>query len=191
MPHRRRYGGEWWDVFDPNKNGVAAAFQPAAIQQAFAPLTNEFTNPNSVLRSDLLPKLQNELVNPDSVFRAEIIPAAQTAAALAGYGRRRHGRGRSGGAWYDDAGRYATQGADLFRRARHEYVDPKSYSQQFVRGARDVGRAMGLQGFGRQRRSYPGDGRAKRGAIVRQVMMQNPGMSLPQASAYVKAQGMY
>jgi hypothetical protein len=28
MPHRRRYGGEWWDVFDPNKNGVANALDP-------------------------------------------------------------------------------------------------------------------------------------------------------------------
>ena len=193
---RRRRGGNWWDALDPNKNGVAQAFQPQAIQAAFAPLTNEFTNANSVLRSDLLPKLQNEVMNQDSILRAQIIPAVQTAAALAGYGRRgKRGRGRSGGAWFDDLGQYAQTATKQFtdpnsflRKVHHEYVDPNSYTHQGIRGAQQAAKMFG---FGRMRRHFPGDGRSQRGVIVRQVMQQHPGMSLPQASRYVKEHNLY
>jgi hypothetical protein len=42
-----------------------------------------------------------------------------------------------------------------------------------------------------RRQSQPGDGRARRGAICRQVMLANPGMTLMQASSYVKQHGLY
>lgn len=60
-------GGAWYDVFDPQKNGVAQAFQP---------LTNEFTNPDSVLRKEIVPKVVNEFKDPNSVLRGKVLPGA-------------------------------------------------------------------------------------------------------------------
>ena len=77
MPRRRniRHGGDWISdlqrAFDPNQNGVAQAFQP---------LTNEFTNPNSILRSDIVPKLEHEVSDPNSVFRSQVLSAMVQAA---------------------------------------------------------------------------------------------------------------
>jgi hypothetical protein len=39
-------------------------------------VTNEFTNPESKLRGELLPALGNEFANPDSVLRSSYVPAA-------------------------------------------------------------------------------------------------------------------
>jgi len=62
-------GGAWYDFLDPNKNGVANAFNSAG-----SAIKNEFVNPDSVLRKDIVPKVTNEITNPDSVLRSQVIP---------------------------------------------------------------------------------------------------------------------
>jgi len=123
---RELRGGAWWDVFDPNKNGVSAAFQDVG-----AKITNEFTNPNSVLAvgaKDFGNKALNEFTDPNSILRGQVLPIAadvgsvlsmaipgagpalsmglkavslankaNEGAKMLGLGQRR--RGRRGGAW--------------------------------------------------------------------------------------------
>ena len=52
--------------------------------------------------------------------------------------------------------------------------------------------ALGALGAGKPRRKVAAsDGRAKRGAIVKSVMAKHPNFTLGQASAFVKAKGLY
>jgi len=46
---RRRKGGAWYDFLDPQKNG---------FNDAMSKVSNEFTNPNSVLRGQIIPKAE-------------------------------------------------------------------------------------------------------------------------------------
>jgi hypothetical protein len=70
------HGGAWWDFLDPNKNGVAAAFQDFG-----AKAKNEFVNPESVLRGKVLPVA----AKVGSVL-APVINAAGTAVGVPGVG---------------------------------------------------------------------------------------------------------
>ena len=69
----------------------------------------------------------------------------------------------------------------------NELTNPSSYwNQHLDRGAQVIGSLAGMgRGRGKPR------GPSRRGAIVKQVMGQHPGMSLPQASSYVKTHGLY
>ena len=46
---RRRKGGAWYDFLDPQKNG---------FNDAMSKVSNEFTNPDSVLRGQIIPKAE-------------------------------------------------------------------------------------------------------------------------------------
>jgi hypothetical protein len=89
------------------------------------------------------------------------------------------GMGRYGGDFWSDLG----DG----NKWLNELTNPSSYlNHHFDRGAQVVGALAGMgRGRGKPR------GPSRRGAIVKQVMTQHPGMSLPQASAYVKQHGLY
>ena len=178
--HSMRHGGDWISdlqrAFDPNQNGVAQAFQP---------LTNEFTNPNSILRTDIVPKIENEVQNPDSVFRTQVLPAMVKAAEVAatvgaGRPRRHHGRGYTGAAWYDDLSARLRDENSLLRKGIHEVYDPQSYLR---------GKFLPALGYGGAMRAPRAPSR--RGAIVSSVMRAYPGMSLAHASSYVKTHGLY
>ena len=86
------------------------------------------------------------------------------AAGAFGYGRRK------GAGWMDFAKKAAAIAAPLARASGNSTLQ-------------SLGNAAGAFGYGRAP--------SKRGAIVRQVMCENPGMSLPQASRYVKENGLY
>ena len=100
------------------------------------------------------------------------------------------GHGRYGGDFWSDLGDP--------NKWIHELTNPSSYlNQHFDRGAQVIGAlaGMGKGGGNPWGDSYRGRGRprgpSKRGAIVKQVMAQHPQMTLPQASAYVRQQGLY
>jgi len=46
---KRRKGGAWYDFLDPQKNG---------FNDAMSKVSNEFTNPDSVLRGQIIPKAE-------------------------------------------------------------------------------------------------------------------------------------
>ena len=90
-------GGNWWDVFDPNKNGVSNAFSNAFdpnkngfTQHVINPIVdtankvnNEFTNPQSLLNqgvNDAANKVANEFTNPNSLFNQGLNDAANKVA---------------------------------------------------------------------------------------------------------------
>jgi len=114
----RKKGGAWYDFLDPQKNGVANAFDPNknGFNDAMKKVGNEFTNPNSILRGQVLPAVEQ---------------GAKVVSAVAPF----VGLGMSGG---------------------KRKVSPKM---------------------------------KRRGAMVKSLMRSH-GMTLPQASAYIKASGM-
>jgi hypothetical protein len=69
----------------------------------------------------------------------------------------------------------------------NEITNPGSFwNQHLDRGAQVIGSLAGMgRGRGRPR------GPSRRGAIVKQVMAEHPGMTLPQASAFVRQHGLY
>ena len=71
-------GGAWWDALDPAKNGVSAAFNSAG-----AAIKNEFENPDSKLRKDILPKVAHEFTDKGSDLRSKILPGASKALNMA------------------------------------------------------------------------------------------------------------
>ena len=103
----RKKGGAWYDFLDPQKNG---------FNDAMKKVGNEFTNPNSILRGQVLPAVEQ---------------GAKVVSAVAPF----VGLGMSGG---------------------KRKVSPKM---------------------------------KRRGAMVKSLMRSH-GMTLPQASAYIKASGM-
>lgn len=135
----------------------------------------------------------NEIVNEDSDSQKLL----RTLGALSSmFGSGKHGGMRGGNVW-------GSRGRNGYGRARvggfnwndlgdpnkwmHEITNPGSFFNQHMdRGAQVIG---SLAGMGRGRGKPQGPSR--RGAIVKQVMGQHPGMSLPQASAYVKQHGLY
>jgi hypothetical protein len=71
-------GGAWYDFLDPNKNGVANAFNSAG-----SAIKNEFVNPDSVLRRDVLNPVANQITDPNSVLRSQVIPIGSQVAGYA------------------------------------------------------------------------------------------------------------
>jgi len=70
-------GGGFFDFLDPNKNGVANAFNKVG---------NEFTNPDSVLRrgvADAAQKTAHEFTDPNSILRGQVLPEASKYASYA------------------------------------------------------------------------------------------------------------
>jgi len=170
MKHHPKYGGAWYDWFGNTYN-----------------------------------KVKNELVNPDSVFRKDVVPVAQqafeiakTVAPLVGVGKRR--KHKKGGAWYDFIG-------NAYNAVKNEVVNPDSALRkniipeaQKLKQAYDVAKSMApLMGVGKRKKckceskSKCGgkkDGRGARAEIVKKVM-RDKGLSMIEASKYVKAHGLY
>jgi hypothetical protein len=154
------------NAFDPNKNGVANAFNKVG---------NEFTNPNSVLRHDVAPKVANEFTDPKSVLRGQVIPygakVAQVAQPFLDMGV--PGLGTAINTGFKVAN-YANQGANMLGYGKTGHTEGK-----------------GKCG-GKKRRSpaSAGDGRRKRAEVVKKVMAEK-GMKMIEASKYVKEHGLY
>ena len=86
----------------------------------------------------------------------------------------RLGKGRTGGNW--------------MRNLKNKLVDPNSYLHELTDPSSVSWQALhhlSTMGKGKPR------GPSKRGAIVREVMQAHPGMSLPEASRFVKENGLY
>ena len=147
----------------------------------------------------------NEIVNQDSDSQ-KLLRTLGALSSMFGSGKhggmRGHGRptnrdaqvmrgmGRHGGFNWADLG-----SPDKWM---NELTNPSSYwNQHLDRGAQVIGSlaGMGKGGGNPWGDSYKGRGKprgpSRRGAIVKQVMAQHPGMSLPQASSYVKTHGLY
>ena len=71
-------GGAWWDALDPAKNGVSAAFNSAG-----AAIKNEFENPDSKLRKEIVPAVAHEFTDKGSDLRSKILPGASKALNVA------------------------------------------------------------------------------------------------------------
>jgi hypothetical protein len=71
-------GGAWWDALDPAKNGVGAAFNSAG-----AAIKNEFENPDSKLRGEIIPAVAHEFTDKESDLRSKILPGASKALNVA------------------------------------------------------------------------------------------------------------
>ena len=127
----------------------------------------------------------NEIVNDNSDSQ-KLLRTLGTLSTMFGGGHRRgqdarvmRGMGRYGGDFWSDLGDPS--------KWINELTNPSSYwNQHLDRGAQVIGSLAGMgRGRGKPR------GPSRRGAIVKQVMAQHPGMSLPQASSYVKTHGLY
>jgi hypothetical protein len=149
------HGGAWWD-------DVRNAFNDFGSK-----VKNEFENPGSKLRGELLPALGNEFTNPESKLRGEILPK------VAEYSEKAAPFVDMAGTYFGvpGVGTAISQGAKA--------------AQQANQGAKTLG-------FGRRRRApaSAGDGRRKRADIVRKVMKER-GCSMIEASKIVKSEGLY
>ena len=109
------------------------------------------------------------------------------------------GRGRGGNMWnrftneFTNPQSHLRQGANRATQMAYEQaMDPNSFTRATALPAAITAAPYLLKAVGRGRRqARPGDGRAKRGEICRQVMLKYPGMTLMQASSYVKEHGLY
>ena len=140
----------------------------------------------------------NEIVNQDSDSQKLL----RTLGALSSM----FGGGKHGGQMRLPPGRPTNRDAQVLRGMGHgryggfnwadlgdpnkwmnEITNPSSYwNQHLDRGAQVIGSLAGMgRGRGRPR------GPSRRGAIVKQVMTEHPGMTLPQASAFVRQHGLY
>ena len=209
---RKPRGGAWWDVFDPQKNGVAQGFN-----QLGSAVNNEFTNPNSALAN---------------FYNSNLAPAIADTRGAIGIGKRR-GRKPRGGAWWDvfdpnkngvanafdpnkngvanffandhiagipnralkmagiggslSTGKYKMNG-----QLRGGAICPMDMSPRSIAcrkgGKTSRNQLMGAFGVGGTSRS--GGARSARGAIVSQVMRER-GVPLAHASRIVKHEGLY
>jgi hypothetical protein len=110
-------------VFDPNKNGVAQAFQPANLEKAFDPTKNGVANALDPAKNgvnEMAAKLAHEIINPDSELRNNIAPSLLgplSGVALQGINSLQ--RAATNGTF--------TSGPDVFfKRLEKEFTDPKS-----------------------------------------------------------------
>jgi hypothetical protein len=143
-----------------------------SISGAFQKVGNEFTNPNSVLRSQYVPKVENEFTDPNSVLRGKVIPIGSKVASVAEpfIDAAVPGLGTAINTGFK-AANYANQGAN----------------------ALGYGKTGAYEGKGRKKKRAPasaGDGRRKRAEIVKKVMAEK-GMKMIDASKYVKEHGLY
>ena len=202
------HGGAWYDFLDPAKNGLNAsvADTKAKFEEAGKKVKNEFVNPQSKLRGELLPKLAHELSDPDSDFRSKIIPqyAEPVINALA------PGMGT------------AVKVANEVARKGQKAINPKGttweqykspgFGKGYVDPTPPTKRLLGREGKGRKPKcpscgkakcvcvkeepkeepvhTMSGGGRGKRADVVKRVMAQK-GMKMIEASKYVKAHGLY
>jgi hypothetical protein len=134
----RLRGGNWWDVFDPNKNGVNNAFSNAfdpnkngftqhiinPVVDAANKVGNEFTNPNSALAQgviDAANKVNNEFTNPNSLFNQGINDAANKVANE-----------------FNNPGSVLRAGTeDAFRKIDNEFTNPDSAMRRGAENAFD------------------------------------------------------
>lgn len=222
-------GGAWYDFLDPNKNGVARAFDPNqnGVADLGRKIGNEFTNNDSILRQKVLNPTAGQFTDPNSVLRGQVLPgAAKVSSVLApaldvagtavgvpgagtmlsqglnglqsinqgvkdiGYGRRRR---RGAGRERDDVAMMYGRGhmdSDSGSDSSSDYEGGQSFANptnMSMTGAYD-GQGTG----GRRRRAPAGanDGRRKRAEIVKRVMAQK-GMKMIEASKYVKEHNLY
>ena len=127
-------GGNWWDFLDPNKNGVANAFDPnknGFTQHIINPIVdtankvgNEFTNPNSILSQgivDAANKINNEFTNPNSLLNQGINDAANKVANE-----------------FNNPGSVLRAGTeDAFRKIDNEFTNPDSAMRRGAENAFD------------------------------------------------------
>jgi len=71
-------GGGFFDFLDPNKNGVARAFDPNqnGVADLGRKIGNEFTNNDSILRQKVLNPTAGQFTDPNSVLRGQVLPGA-------------------------------------------------------------------------------------------------------------------
>jgi hypothetical protein len=181
-------------------------------------IKNEFVNPNSVLRHDIVPKVEHEFQDKDSILRGKVIPigakVAQVAQPFLDAGV--PGLGTAINTGFKVAN-YANQGANALGYGRYGCGSEGDRAQmlQMREGAESPrlntpsrrrrggnmltqpmpvqGTNLSLSGLG-QTGAYEGQGKPKRhnkrAEIVRKVMAEK-GMKMIEASKYVKAHGLY
>ncbi len=185
----RRHGGDFWsDLGDPNKwvheltdpnSNLMRVGQTAAQLGALAGAGRGYgpRRRGGDFWSDLGDpnKWVHELTDPNSNLMRVGQTAAQLGALAAGRPRRRRG-----GDFWSDLGNP--------NKWVHELTDPNS---NLMRTAQTASQLAALAGAGRGYGRTGGRAPSRRGAIVRQVMAQHRGMSLPEASRYVKQHGLY
>ena len=214
-------GGAWWDVFDPNKNGVSNAFKDVG-----AKIANEFTNPNSALAvgaKDFGNKALNEFTDPNSILRGQVLPIAadvgsvlamavpgagpalsmglravslankaNQAASMFGVGHPRH-RGRRGGAWKLPS---FSQIQNAAKQAQEAYKVAQQYSPMVKDALNAYGGEYGASAANAL--GQVGLGRRRSGndgrsvrAAIVRKVMMERGVNLPTASKIVKNEGLY
>lgn len=190
-------GGAWYDFLDPNKNGVANAFQKVG---------NEFTNSDSVLRKTVLPKASQY-----AAYAAPVLDVAGTAVGLPGAGTMLSrglsvaqkanegakamgfGRMRGAGRESDDV-RWLGGGrnSESSSESSSDSDDEKMSGGQSFANPSSMAMSGAYQGQGRKKRASagPNDGRRKRAEVVKKVMAEK-GLKMIEASKYVKEHGLY
>ena len=224
------------EVWNPQKNGVAQAFQDFGQS-----VSNEFTDPNSTLRGTILPAAAPILGALSAVPGLNVVTGPLAAAATAaqtlnkgakaiGLGRRRggaktgayEGEGKlvitHGGRMVPKPGSrekvmveeqsvrvptygYAMKGEGFWDDiksaakgvAQQVIADPVGSFEKAKKGY-EIGKQVydTVKGKGKKKRAPAGphDGRRKRAEIVKKVMNEK-GLSMIEASKYVKAHGLY
>jgi len=176
------HGGAWYDIFKPEN--IKRSFEDFGQK-----VKNEFENPRSKLRGEILPavgrefesagravadvgkKVGNEFVNPGSVLRTKVIP--KTAGVLTALAPVIDVASTAAG--FPGVGTMLSRGAQL------------------AQGANAGLQSVGLGRCGGKKRRAPAsasDGRRKRADIVRKVMKER-GVSMIEASKIVKSEGLY
>jgi hypothetical protein len=179
MHRQRRYGGDFWsDLSDVNKWTHELSTPDSNFMkqlQTGAQIASMMGGSKGKRRggdfwSDLgdVNKWTHELSTPDSNFMKQLQTGVQLA-ALAG--------GSKGG---------KRRGGDFWSDLTDEFTDPRKLMRN-AQTARELAKLAGYGYTGGKRTRAP----SRRGAIVREIMAQNPGMSLPMASKYVKDNGLY
>jgi len=140
-----------------------------SIKNLGSKVANEFTNPNSVMRT----KVGHEFSDPNSVLRGEVIPIGAKVAQV--------------------AQPFLDAGVPGLGTAVNMGFKAANYANEGAKMA-GYGKTGAYEGMGmrKQKRAPAGanDGRRKRAEIVRRVMSEK-GMKMIEASKYVKEHGLY
>ena len=204
--HHIASGASWWSFLDPTQNGIGDLYNKAK---------HEVVDGDSELRKNLIPKITNELTNPDSVFRKDYLPViekvAETAAPMLGLGAPRRRRSKKGGSFglpsYGDVGMRISKykGGSFFKRP--DFFTPEDHAtfNMLHNAEKSVAHALpnpnqmlsGLASLIKMmpQKSGSGEPRRKRAPTkhnlaVKALMAKNKGLTLPEASKYVKQHGL-
>ena len=193
-------GGAWYDFLDPNKNGIGNAFNTVknevvnpdsglrrGLDTAGQAVAGQFTDPNSVLRGQVIP-IGAQVAQYASPFIDSVVPGAGTAL---NYGM----KGLN----------YANKGAQMLGYGDSEMARASQMLGQKKKGRNRnngvpllSGNVDGAMSGGSNTGQYEGHGRVvgagkrpnARAVLVKKVMAEH-GMSMIEASKYIKKNGLY